>query len=207
MTMTIDRFQELVTLNALGALDGDDRIEFSRFMETADELTRSQVIGWENTAAQIANSVRPLRSPAPRVKDSLMRKIAERHATERALEGPGKQRFDHSQGIYTVFPDLIPWSKHPVDGVYIKVLSESTRRGYVTMLMKVDPGTRFPEHHHTGEEECYVLNGSIILNGKHLGAGVLHRGDEDSEHGTLSTEEGALLLLVVAKEDYIPPVG
>jgi quercetin dioxygenase-like cupin family protein len=206
MKMTIDRFQELVTLNSLGALDGEDKTEFLQFMETADELSSAQVDGWNDIAAQLAHAA-PVRLPDRRVKESLMRKIAERHATERSLEGPGRQRLDHAKGIYTVFPDEIPWSKHPVDGVHIKVLSESIRRGYVTMLMKVDPGTRFPEHHHTGEEECYVLSGSISLGGKLLGAGVLHRGDENSEHGTLSTEEGALLLLVVAKEDYISPVA
>jgi quercetin dioxygenase-like cupin family protein len=95
------------------------------------------------------------------------------------------------------------WTKHPVEGVSFKVLSENTKRRYVTMLMKVEPGTVFPEHHHSGEEECYVLSGSIILNGKRIGPGVLHHGDEDSEHGTLTSEEGALLFLVVAKEDYL----
>jgi anti-sigma factor ChrR (cupin superfamily) len=204
--MTNGRLLELASLNSLGALDGNEVNEFGQLLAGADAKTRQEIAAWETTAAQLAHHVRPLATPKASVKETLMRKIAERHATERALEGPGTHRFDHAQGIYTMFPDRIKWSKHPVPGVQIKLLTESKKRGYVTMLMKVDPGTIFPEHHHSGEEECYVLSGSIILNGKQLGVGVLHHGDEDSEHGTLSTVEGALLLLVVAKEDYIPPV-
>lgn len=206
MKMTNGRLQELAALNAIGGLDGDEAKEFDLLLANADASTREEIAAWNAAAAQLAHHVRPLMEPRASVKESLMRKIAEQHATERALEGPGTHRFDHARGIYTVFPEQMPWSKHPVPGVQIKVLTESKKRGYVTMLMKVDPGTVFPEHHHTGEEECYVLSGSIILNGKRLGVGTLHHGDEHSDHGTLSTDEGALLLLVVAKEDYIPPV-
>lgn len=204
--MTIERLDELAILNSLGALDGDDLKEFNSFLASADEVTRKQVSAWDETAMMLASATPGLQHPPARVKSSLMRKIQERHATERALEGPGTARFDHARGIYSMFPERLEWSRHPVDGVQFKVLTESEKRGYVTMLMKVDPGVVFPEHHHSGEEDCYVLSGSIILNGKRLGPGVLHHGDEDSGHGTLTSDEGALLFLVVAKEDYVPPV-
>ena len=204
--MTMERLEEFAILNSIGALDGDDLKEFERSLSNADEETLLRIAAWNETAAKLALHVSALRTPSVRVKNSLMRKIQERHAIERAMEGPGSPRLDHARGIYSIYPEKMEWSKHPVSGVHFKVLSENQRRGYVTMLMKVDPGTVFPEHHHSGEEECYVLSGSIVLNGKRLGAGVLHHGDQDSEHGILSTEEGALLLLVVAKEDYIPPV-
>lgn len=207
MTKTNGRLRELASLNSIGALDGDDLKEFAQLLAGADAGTREEIAAWDWTAAQLAYHARPLVSPRASVKESLMRKIAERHAAERANEVPGTRRFDHAPGIYTIFPDHMQWSKHPVPGVHFKVLSESKKRGYVTMLMRVDPGTTFPEHHHSGEEECYILSGSIVLNGKRLGVGVLHHGDDDSEHGTLSTDEGALLLLVVAREDYIPPVA
>lgn len=205
--MTSERLEELAVLNSIGALSSEELKEFNRCVEEADQTTLSQAAAWNEVATSLAFASTGLKVPPPHVKNSLMRRIQERHATERALEGPGTSRFDHAKGIYSMFPGRMEWSKHPVSGVYFKVLSESEKRGYVTMLMKVDPGTLFPEHHHSGEEECYILSGSIILNGKKLGAGVLHHGDEDSEHGTLTSDEGALLLLVVAKEDYIPPVS
>ncbi|MBI5472995.1 MAG: cupin domain-containing protein [Ignavibacteriae bacterium] len=203
--MTHEKLQDLAILNSLGALDGGDLQELQTLTQNPDERTLTTLAAWDSVAATLPEAL-PLRHPANSVKAKLMRRIQELHAHERSMEGPGTSRFDHTSGIHSVFPEHMEWSKHLVPGISFKVLSESKTRGYVTMLMKVEPGTQFPEHHHSGEEECYVISGSIILNGKRLPAGVLHHGDEDSEHGVLSTEEGALLLLVVAKEDYIPPV-
>jgi hypothetical protein len=30
------------------------------------------------------------------------------------------------------------------------------------LLLDVAPGTRFPAHHHGGDEECYVISGSLV---------------------------------------------
>ncbi len=204
--MTKEKIQEIAILNSVGALDGHELQDYRTLMNDADEHTRATFTGWESTAMNLTATL-PLQHPALSVREKLMRKIQELHAHERSIEGPASPRFNHTDGIHSVFADHMEWSKHPVPGVSFKLLSESKKRGYVTMLMKVEPGTRFPEHHHTGEEECYVIRGSITLNGKRLGAGVLHHGDEDSDHGVLSTDEGAMLLLVVAKEDYIQPVS
>ncbi len=204
--MNKERLQDLAILNSINALDRDERKEFDALMEQADDPTRSEVALWDATVAKLGAMTGQLLAPPASVKEKLMRKIQERHATERSHEGPGSSRVDHMRGIYSVHPEKMEWSKHPVDGVHFKVLTESERRGYVTMLMKVEPGVVFPEHHHSGEEECYVLSGSIILNGKRIGPGVLHHGDEVSEHGALTSDEGALLFLVVAKEDYVPAV-
>jgi anti-sigma factor ChrR (cupin superfamily) len=69
--------------------------------------------------------------------------------------------------------------------------------------MKVIPGTKYPEHNHTGPEECYVLEGSIRVGDNVLKAGDFHHADPGSHHGELVSDDGALLLLVVAAEDYL----
>lgn len=202
--MDMKTFQELVPLYVAGSLDGNELRDFeAALLESTEELHHA-VQAWELTELSMAAAPPPL-FPRDQVKEGLMRSIRKRHAAERSMEGPPQQRLTHQKGIYTIFPDAMEWRKHVVPGVWFKVLSESKNRGYITMLMKVEPGTRFPEHHHSGEEECYVLSGSISINGKRLGPGVLHHGDEDSDHAVLSSDEGALLLLVVAKDDYIPP--
>ncbi len=204
--MNRERLQDLAILNSICALNVEERKEFEVLIEQADESTRSEIASWDATAAMLGAISGHIVAPPARVKEKLMRRIQERHATERALDGPASPRVNHAPGIYSMYPDKMKWDKHAVDGVYIKVLTESERRGYVTMLMKVEPGVVFPEHHHSGEEECYVLSGSIILNGKTIGPGVFHHGDEESEHATVTSDEGALLFLVVSKEDYIPSV-
>ncbi|MER3523833.1 MAG: hypothetical protein C4326_07125 [Ignavibacteria bacterium] len=205
--MTPEQLQELTILYALGALNGDEVRALQSLLQANDPVAIRMQNQWLRVVTDAAlHSQEPI-PPPTHVKQRLMRAIQEKHAAERSMEGPGMSHIEHAHGIVSVFPEHVEWQKHPVPGVSFKVLSENKRRGYVTMLMKVEPGTVFPEHHHSGDEECYILRGSIILDGKRLGAGVFHHGDENSEHGTLTSDEGALLLLVVAREDYIHPVS
>jgi quercetin dioxygenase-like cupin family protein len=95
------------------------------------------------------------------------------------------------------------WLPHPVPGIRMKVLSINRRSGYATLLLDVAPGTRFPSHHHDGDEECYVLSGSIVTLGRRLGPGDFVHADAGTDHGELFTDEGARVLLVVPPEDYM----
>ena len=96
------------------------------------------------------------------------------------------------------------WVPHPVPGIRMKVLAHNRERGYATLLLDVAPGTRFPAHHHTGDEECYVISGSLVACGRRIGPGDFHHADADSDHGELWTEEGCRVLLIVPPEDYMP---
>lgn len=96
------------------------------------------------------------------------------------------------------------WLPHPVPGIRMKVLAQNRKRGYVTLLLDVAPGTTFPAHHHSGDEECYVLSGSVIACGRRIEAGDFHHADGGSDHGELRSEEGCQVLLVVDPEDYLP---
>jgi|SRR5215208_4204212 len=95
------------------------------------------------------------------------------------------------------------WLPHPVPGIRMKVLATNPRTGYATLLLDAQPGTRFPPHHHGGEEECYVISGSIFTVGRRLGPGDFVHADSDTDHGELWTDEGARVLLVVPAEDYM----
>jgi quercetin dioxygenase-like cupin family protein len=99
------------------------------------------------------------------------------------------------------------WAPHPVPGIRMKVLAFDRDRNCVTVLFDVAPGTRFPEHHHAGAEECYVISGSLHTCGRHLRAGDFVHADAGTDHGELWTDEGCRVLLVVPPEDYFqtPP--
>ena len=129
-------------------------------------------------------------APRPIVKTQLMARIAE---TLRPPAGFGFR--------LAVDEDWLP---HPVPGIRMKVLSVNRRNGYATLLLDVKPGTRFPAHHHEGDEECYVVSGSIFTLGRRLGPGDFVHADAGTEHGELWTDEGAQVLLVVPPEDYMP---
>ena len=129
--------------------------------------------------------------PAPRasVRTQLMARIADRAPAPAGFS----LRFDRDDD----------WKPHPVPGIRMKVLSRNPRSGYATLLLDVQPGTRFPEHHHGGDEECYVISGSILTLGRRLGPGDFVHADQGTDHGELWTDEGARVLLVVPAEDYM----
>ena len=93
------------------------------------------------------------------------------------------------------------WLPHPVPGIRMKVLAANRSRGYATLLLDAAPGVRFPPHHHTSDEGCYVIAGSVETLGRRLEPGDFLHAEAGTHHSELSTETGALVLLVVAIEE------
>ena len=129
-------------------------------------------------------------APRPELKHLLMQRV--RQATEPA----GFQ-------FYWTADDV--WMSHPVPGIKMKVLALNKQRGYATLLLDVAPGTHFPQHHHGGAEECYVVSGSLFTCDRHLVAGDFVHADADTDHRELWTEEGCQVILVVPPEEHLPP--
>jgi anti-sigma factor ChrR (cupin superfamily) len=129
--------------------------------------------------------------PRAEVRDRLMARV-------RADEPPVPPGFVFS------FAETDRWLQHPVPGIRMRVLSMNRDGGYATLLLDVDPGTRFPAHFHTGAEECYVISGSVYTCGRRMGRGDFLHADGGTDHGELWTDEGAQVLLVVPPEDYMP---
>src|SRR5262249_37758058 len=74
--------------------------------------------------------------PRPEVKQRLMARIAQRAP----LPAGYALRFERDDD----------WMPHPVPGIRMKILAVNRRSGYATLLLDVQPGTRFPAHHHDG---------------------------------------------------------
>ena len=89
-------------------------------------------------------------------------------------------------------------------GIRVKILAVDRQRGLMTMLLQAEAGARYPAHHHSAPEECYVIRGSVVIGGRVLKPGDFHHADADSDHGEISTFEGAEVLLVGAIDDYMP---
>jgi len=69
-------------------------------------------------------------------------------------------------------------------------------------MMKMEAGSIYPSHDHSGAEQCFVVEGSALVHGHTLQAGDFHSSAAGSTHGDIYTAKGATLLLVVAQEDY-----
>jgi len=42
----------------------------------------------------------------------------------------------------------------------------------VTLLIRASAGAVYPSHRHSGPEECHVIRGSVIIDGRVLHAGA-----------------------------------
>lgn len=153
--------------------------------DLADALEFDEVVAiW---LAELASA----EAPRPEVKQRLLARIA-----EAAPAVPAGFSFR-----YAADEDWLP---HPVPGIRMKILAMNRGGGRATLLLDVAPGTRFPAHHHSGDEECYVISGSLVACGRRIGPGDFHHADGGSDHGELWTDEGCRVLLVVSPEDYMP---
>jgi len=58
-------------------------------------------------------------------------------------------------------PETLPWTQWAMPGTWFKLLSVHRASGGWTMLLKVDPGTVGPVHHHVGAIEGYLIGGEF----------------------------------------------
>ncbi len=85
------------------------------------------------------------------------------------------------------------------DGVTVKDLGHANGRSM--QLVRIEPGTIFPTHYHTGPEFIYILEGEAVQNGQRLGpgwAGVAEAGTTDEQ---FRSDTGCLFLIVYSEEE------
>ena len=88
----------------------------------------------------------------------------------------------------------LPWTKTRHAGVETKTLMADAATGVMTVLTKMAPGARLPDHEHVRVEQTYVLEGEI-----HCGEGVCRAGEfvwrpAGSRHEAWAGPQGCLTL-------------
>ena len=156
-----------------------------------EEPTQQDAVEFDELVALALAELASGAAPRPMVRNQLLARLADR--------APSPEGFSFR------FAPEDDWRPHPVPGIRMKVLAVNRRFGYATLLLDVAPGTRFPAHHHDGDEECYVISGTVFTLGRRLGPGDFLHADAGTDHGELWTDEGARVLLVVPSEDYMLP--
>jgi anti-sigma factor ChrR (cupin superfamily) len=182
--MISDELEALVLADAVGALDPDERVELQRRLDSLTPQQRSEV-------ASLYDAVTPLALMLPEQEPPA-------HVRERVLA------VARSPVRYTMWAADADWIETGLRGVRARVLSVDRTRSLVTLVIRAEPGAVYPAHKHHGPEECLVISGSVVIDGRVLRAGDFHHADEDSEHGEITTTEGAEVLIVGAISDYLP---
>lgn len=176
--------EALALADAAGALEPDEqRVLRTRLVSLPPDVRR-QVARLYDTAMTFVPAADDL-TPSPAVRERLLA----------SLNAPAK---------YTVAAGEGQWTDSGLPGISVKILAVDRPRGLVTLLLRGAPGARYPAHRHSAPEECYVIRGSVTIGGRLLQAGDFHHADADSDHGDITTVEGAEVLLVGAIDDYLP---
>jgi anti-sigma factor ChrR (cupin superfamily) len=182
--MIPDDVQALALADAIGALDPDERRDLENRLALLPPDARAQVAQMYDAAVELS-SIATGDAASPDVRTVLLARIA----------APANHTIESSDE---------EWVQTPLPGIRMKILAIDRKRDRVTMLLKGDPGASYPAHRHTAPEECYVIRGSLIVEGQLLRAGDFHHAEGESDHGEIRTEEGVEVLLVAAASDYLP---
>jgi anti-sigma factor ChrR (cupin superfamily) len=176
--------EALAMADAIGALDADEQADLHLRLAALSPEAQAAVAYLYDTAALIGAGVDQVDPPA--------------HVRDRVLAAT------RAPGRYTVAADPADWTPTGLPGIDARVLAVDRVRRLATLLIRAEPGAIYPPHRHSGPEECYVVRGSIVIDGRVLRAGDFHHADEDSTHGDITTTEGAEVLIVGAIADYLP---
>jgi quercetin dioxygenase-like cupin family protein len=182
--MIPDELEALVLADSVGALDPDERVELQARLDALTPEQRSEVSRLYDAGAAMVLTVPQPEPPA--------------HVRERVLAAA------RTPVRYTVWAAEAAWIDTGLAGIRARVLAVDKVRSLVTLVIRAEPGAVYPAHKHHGPEECLVISGSVVIDGRVLRAGDFHHADEDSDHGEITTTEGAEVLVVGAIEDYLP---
>jgi anti-sigma factor ChrR (cupin superfamily) len=90
--------------------------------------------------------------------------------------------------------DHLPWEKTRYPGVETKTLLVERKSGLLTLLMKMEPGARLPDHEHVDIEQTYVLEGSLVCGEGECKAGEFVWRPAGSRHEAWAGPQGGLML-------------
>lgn len=132
----------------------------------------------EVVMAEISQSLLPT-TPAMEVVDRIKLKLM-----SRIKEGAGHQAF--------VFANQGTW-KTICEGVQVKLLHKSTEGK--SLLIKMAANSRLPYHEHLNDEESFVVDGEVWLDGILCFAGDYHYATAGGSHHDIHTKTGCTLLV------------
>ncbi|CAN5550900.1 hypothetical protein BH24ACT15_BH24ACT15_01690 [soil metagenome] len=99
----------------------------------------------------------------------------------------------YQDGSLITRADEIPWTEWGMPGTWFKLLDVNDDFGWFVFLLKVEPGTQAPDHHHYSAAFAFTLEGwwgyegRIVQSGQFIkeAGGINHAPIVDPENGTV----------------------
>jgi quercetin dioxygenase-like cupin family protein len=173
---------------ALGTLDGEGRRKVAAAAAEGGPMA-ALVDAWERRLATLAPGVPAIAPPA-----GLLEKIRRRIRDDGAGAMPGTR---------TVRAGAEGWAVIAA-GIERKLLAADPAEGVHTYLLRLAPGAVVPAHGHPQPEECFVVEGSIMIGDLALDAGDFHFAAAGAAHPAVSSGPGAVVYVRAARSDDPP---
>jgi putative transcriptional regulator len=198
-----DEARDRAALHALGSLPEAERREYEAHL-AACAACRREVEGYGEVVRDLA-----LAAPAAEPPSGLRGRLLHRIRGPEAAADPRSFRLwrqEPRQGafVFEAAADAV-WEPGGAAGVEARRLYVDEAADRVTMLIRMAPGASYPRHRHAGPEECYVVEGDLLVGKRRMRAGDYQRAEPGSVHGVQSTEGGCLLLIVSSLHDELLP--
>jgi len=208
-----DATRERAALYALGALEAEEARSFERHLDEGCDECAAEVESFAAVGCALALAV-PQRTPPASAREKLLAHVsANTEATPSEESGRTEPR-----GVERAAPTATPtatnlsdllivragegeWFESEDPGVTVKLLYVDRERETYTTLVRMSPGSRIPRHRHRGAEQCLVLEGDVSSGPHTLSAGDFNCAPSGSIHDELTSEGGALLL-IISPESY-----
>jgi len=166
--------KEQAALYAAGALPPDEAARFAERLER-DESARRELSALAPVLEALFRAA-PALAPSAGVREALVARATQ-------------------SGVIIRRADEDDWHDFGLPGVRRRWLFRDPAGKTTTFMLRMDPGSILPPHHHHGVEECYVLAGEVDTMDTRLHPGDYFRAPAGSEHGPSVTKGGCLLLL------------
>ena len=102
----------------------------------------------------------------------------------------------------------LPWETTADPGVEIKVLLVEKETGLMTMLLRMAPGAKLPDHEHVLIEQTYVLEGSLVCGEGECRAGEFVWRPAGSRHEAWAGPQGGLMIaMFLVPNKFFQPDG
>ena len=180
---------ELVTALALGALPADEisaiRAHLSVCLACQEEFASMQ---------EVADLLPSWPLDSIQTDPSLWERLSARIG--RKTGGPDRSEWSFPA---TDEPD---W-KEVAPGIHCKILSIDVPRDYLSMLVRLAPGTDYPPHTHAGVEELHLLEGELWIDDRKLYAGDYNRAEPGTTDRRVWSETGCTCVLTTSIQDRL----
>ena len=90
--------------------------------------------------------------------------------------------------------ERLPWEKTRYPGIETKTLLVDRKTGLLTLLLRMAPGAKLPDHEHVEIEQTYVLEGSLVCGEGECKAGEFVWRPAGSRHEAWGGPNGGVML-------------